>query len=191
MPIGLTEEHEALRQAVRRFVDTNIPPAAAREALDAPTESLPKFWDALAEPGWLGLHVAEAHGGAGYGFVEQAVVIEELGRAVAPGPYVPTALAAAILEAAGGAAAAKWLPQLVAGAETGAVSLGGPDAIVGAVGAAVVIVEVDDAWCALATADLDLTECKSVDPTRRVARVELSGVTATAEQRLDITTARV
>ena len=61
------------------------------------TEKLPEFWDALAEPGWLGLHVDEAYGGAGYGLVEQAVVLEELGRAGAPGPYVPTAIAAAVL----------------------------------------------------------------------------------------------
>ena len=61
MPIGITEEHEELRQAVRRFVDTNIPPAAARAAVEAKTETRPGFWDALCEPGWLGLHVSEAH----------------------------------------------------------------------------------------------------------------------------------
>ena len=71
------------------------------------TRRAPTFWAALCEPGWLGLHVAEANGGAGYGFVEQAVVLEELGRAAAPGPYVPTVLAAAVLEAAGGPAAEK------------------------------------------------------------------------------------
>ena len=52
-----------------------------RAALDAAHEEEPPFWAALREPGWLGLHVAEANGGAGFGLVEQAVVIEELGRA--------------------------------------------------------------------------------------------------------------
>ena len=85
MAIGITEEHEELRQGVRRFVETNIPPAAARTVVDSGTDSRPAFWAALSEPGWLGLHVSEAHGGAGYGLVEQAVVIEELGRAIAPG----------------------------------------------------------------------------------------------------------
>ena len=112
MPIGLTEEHDALRQAVRRFVETRIPPAVTRAALDAERDDRPEFWTALAEPGWLGLHVDEAHGGAGYGYVEQAVVLEELGRAAAPGPYLPTVLAAAVLQDAGGPAAAEWLPQL-------------------------------------------------------------------------------
>ena len=86
MAIGITEEHEELRQAVRRFVETNIPPAAARAVVDGGADGRPAFWAALCEPGWLGLHVSEDHGGAGYGLVEQAVVIEELGRACAPGP---------------------------------------------------------------------------------------------------------
>src|SRR5580693_7426811 len=100
MAIGITEEHEELRQAVRRFVDTNISPTAARAVVDATTETRPGFWSALCEPGWLGLHVADRYGGAGYGLVEQAVVLEELGRACAPGPYLATVVAAAILDEA-------------------------------------------------------------------------------------------
>src|SRR5262245_61228402 len=138
MPIGVTEEHEALRAGVRRFVDTHIPPAVTRAALDAEKESLPAFWDGVTEPGWLGLHVSEAHGGAGFGFVEQAVVLEELGRAAAPGPYVPTVLAAAVLDAAGGAAAEEWLPRLVSGAVTGAVVLGSGEPVLAGGLAAVV-----------------------------------------------------
>ena len=67
MAIGITEEHEALRQAVRRFVETRIPPSVPRGVLDAEHDTRPEFWDALREPGWLGLHVAEEFGGAGYG----------------------------------------------------------------------------------------------------------------------------
>ena len=125
MAIGITEEHEELRQAVRRFVDTNIPPAAARAVVEGKSEVRPAFWAALCEPGWLGLHVSEDHGGAGYGLVEQAVVVEELGRACAPGPYVRDVLAAAILEESGGPAAEAWLPKLASGACTGAVALSG------------------------------------------------------------------
>ncbi|MDQ1386172.1 MAG: hypothetical protein QOG65_3551, partial [Actinomycetota bacterium] len=115
MPIGITEEHEHLRTAVRRFVDDRIDPRVLREALEASSHDRPAFWDALTEPGWIGLHVAEAHGGSGVGLVEQAVVVEELGRACAPGPYVPTVLAAAVLQDAGGPAAAALLPKLASG----------------------------------------------------------------------------
>ena len=69
---------------------------------------------------------SEAHGGAGYGLVEQAVVIEELGHACAPGPYVPTAIAAADPRRRGrpgrGAVAG---PKLAAGEVTGAVAFSG------------------------------------------------------------------
>src|SRR3954452_2201670 len=125
MAIGITEEHEELRQGVRRFVDTNIQAAAVRAAVGVKGESRPAFWDALTDPGWLGLHVTEDHGGAGYGLVEQAVVIEELGRACAPGPYVATAIAAAILEEVGGTVAEEWLPKVVAGECTATVALTG------------------------------------------------------------------
>ena len=50
------------------------------------TEALPAFWAELADLGWLGLHMPEEHGGSGYGLEELVVVVEELGRAVAPGP---------------------------------------------------------------------------------------------------------
>ena len=189
MAIGITEEHEELRQAVRRFVDTNIPPAAARAVADAATEIRPGFWAALCEPGWLGLHVAEAHGGAGYGLVEQAVVIEELGRACAPGPYLATAIAALILEEAGGPAADAWLPKLVSGACTGAVALSGARPVVGAHDADVIVCELDGEWYALDAATTRPKELPSIDLSRRVAQLDLDGVRGSADQRLSRLTA--
>ncbi len=191
MPIGLTEEHDALRQAVRRFVETRIPPAVTRAALDAEHDDRPEFWFALAEPGWLGLHVDETYGGAGYGCVEQAVVLEELGRAAAPGPYLPTVLAAAVLQDAGGPAADEWLPQLASGAAIGAVALTGSEPVLGGMLADMIVAEVDGAWRALPVSDVKVTECKSVDPTRRAARIDVAASAGRDEQRLAITTERV
>jgi len=74
MAIGITEEHEELRLAVRRFVDARITPETVRVALDADHEDVHDFWGALRDTGWLGVHVHDA------GLVEQAVVVEELGR---------------------------------------------------------------------------------------------------------------
>ena len=92
MSIGITDDHEALRRAVRRFVEDQIPPTVVRAASEAP-DALPPFWDQLVDLGWLALHVPEASGGGGFGLVELAVVVEELGRACAPGPAVATAAA--------------------------------------------------------------------------------------------------
>jgi len=49
MAIGITHEHDALRQAVRRFVETRVPPSVPRAVLDAADESRPEFWDALQQ----------------------------------------------------------------------------------------------------------------------------------------------
>jgi len=184
MAIGITEEHEELRQAVRRFVDTNIPASAARAVVDAQTETRPGFWAALCEPGWLGLHVAERNGGAGYGLVEQAVVIEELGRACAPGPYLATALAAAVLDEAGGPAAAAWLPKLASGACTGAVALSGTRPVLGGHDADVIVCELDQQWYALDAATARAKELPSIDLIRRVAQLDLDGVRGNAHQHL-------
>ena len=125
MPIGISEEHEALRQAARGWVERHCAPAVPRSALDAETESLPPFWADLAAQGWLGLHVDEALGGEGYGLPEVAVVLEELGRACAPGPFLPTVLASAVLHAAGKEIAADIVPGLASGETVGTVALGG------------------------------------------------------------------
>jgi alkylation response protein AidB-like acyl-CoA dehydrogenase len=178
MPIGITEEHEHLRVAVRRFVDDHIAPAVARDALEAKTQVMPSFWAALAEPGWIGLHVDGAHGGSGAGLVEQAVVVEELGRACAPGPYVPTAIVAALLRADGGPAAEMLLPRLAAGELTGAVALDGATLVVGGSVADVIVCAVDGAWYVLDAADVDAREVASVDLTRRHARIDAGAASA-------------
>jgi alkylation response protein AidB-like acyl-CoA dehydrogenase len=165
MPIGITEEHEHLREAARRFVDARITPAVPRAALDAEHESRPEFWAALTEPGWIGLHVDDA------GVLEQAVVIEELGRACAPGPYVPTAIAAAVLASDGGAVAKELLAGLTAGEHTGAVALAGESLAIGAHVADVVVCEIDGTWYALDAADAHATEVSSIDLTRRLGRL--------------------
>src|SRR5207302_4104737 len=138
-------EHEHLRQAVRRFAETRVPASVLRTALDAPTETRPDFWSALAEPGWVDMH---EHGA---GFVEQAVVVEELGRACAPGPYVPTAIVAALLQADRGPAAGALLPKFAAGELTGAVGLALDTAtlVTGGAAADVIVCTVDGGWYAL------------------------------------------
>src|SRR5450432_2103862 len=125
MPIGITEEHDALQQAVRGWAERACAPDVPRALLDAESEGRPAFWDALAEQGWLGLHVDEVHGGSGYGLPELVVVLEELGRVVAPGPFLATVLCAAVLQAAGKDIASAYAPQLADGSLVGTVALGG------------------------------------------------------------------
>src|SRR5918992_4179436 len=123
--LGISEDHRALHDPARRWVEHRCPPAAVRRALEAPHER-PPFWTELAELGWLGLHVDEAFGGSGGGLGELAVVLEELGRACAPGPFLPTVLTSAVIDRAGSAAQRdELLPGLVDGSAVGAVAWSG------------------------------------------------------------------
>src|SRR4051794_755945 len=97
MTIGLTEEHEALAEAARGWAERNAPVEVVRATLDAGEERLPAFWSGVAEQGLLGLHVPEEYGGQGAGLLELAVALETLGRAVLPGPFLPTVFASAAL----------------------------------------------------------------------------------------------
>src|SRR5258707_13818203 len=90
MSIAITDEHRALAQTVSDFLAKNGARAAARALLDAEREELPSFWREVGELGWLGLAVPEEHGGSGVGLPELVIVAEGVGRAGAPGPFVPT-----------------------------------------------------------------------------------------------------
>jgi alkylation response protein AidB-like acyl-CoA dehydrogenase len=78
----LTEEQEALREEVRRFVENECPQAEVRE-LDHKGEFPERQWQKLGRTGWLAAALPEEMGGAGCGVVEQAIVTEELSRASA------------------------------------------------------------------------------------------------------------
>ncbi len=126
MPIALTDDHRELGGVARSFLTAQKARWAARELLDADDETRPAFWRELAELGWLGLHVDESYGGSGFGLPELVVVIDELGRAVAPGPFVPTAVVSAVLAAVGSEdQKARLLPGLIDGTRTGAAGFGG------------------------------------------------------------------
>ena len=126
MPIALTDDHRELGGVARSFLTEQKARWAARELLDADEETTPTFWRELAALGWLGLHIDERHGGSGFGLPELAVVIDELGRAVAPGPFVPTVAVSAVIDAVGTEEQkARLLPGLIDGSRTAAVGFGG------------------------------------------------------------------
>jgi alkylation response protein AidB-like acyl-CoA dehydrogenase len=206
MAIGLTEEHEALAASVRGFVERNIAPDVVRAALDGPTADRPSFWAGLADQGLLGLHIAEEYGGQGFGLLELAVALEDLGRAAAPGPFLPTVLASAAVSASSNAKArSELLPGLADGSRTAAVSLvagiqgrrdggnlvisGAAEPVLGAGLADVVVLPVGtdqgEEWVVVDAADLTITTLRSLDRVRPVARVEASEVTVVADRVLD------
>ena len=99
MPIAVTEEHESLRRTAERWLATHCPPTEPRGVAEATPGQidLPPVWEKMAAQGWLGLHLPEEHGGQGFTLAETAVVLEELGHALFPGPLLSTLLVSAAL----------------------------------------------------------------------------------------------
>jgi 3-oxochol-4-en-24-oyl-CoA dehydrogenase len=173
VPIALTEEHQELAAVVRGFAEREGLLRSAREYLDTVEDKVPPFWEEMASAGWLGLHLPEAVGGSGFGLVEVAVVLEELARWVAPGPYLPTVIASSIIaDAAPSEVAERWLPGLTVGEHVGAIGFG--NLALGANVADVFLLARDDDLVIASRNEVTVSPKPSLDQTRQVARVELA-----------------
>ena len=213
MPIGIAEEHEALRQTARRFLESRCPASVPRALLDADEEPLPAFWEELSQQGWLGLHVKEAFGGQGYGVAELTVILEEMGRACAPGPFLTTVLAAALIQTSGSdelqeavlgsmaegsvrAAVAFGATPLAGDSNGGGLRISGVLAPVLEGGVAqLLVVPVDigqgqPQWCVVEAKDVEIERLPSLDPTRPVVSVKAEGVDVSAHHILSNLTTR-
>jgi alkylation response protein AidB-like acyl-CoA dehydrogenase len=116
MNFGFTEEQELLRQEVRKLLDAASPLETVRKVAETPEGYSRELWKQIAELGWLGLTIPEAHGGAGLGWVDLTVVLEEMGRTLFPSPFLATTLAAAAIADAGSdAQKQRWLSRLADG----------------------------------------------------------------------------
>jgi alkylation response protein AidB-like acyl-CoA dehydrogenase len=90
--IKLSEEQEMLRTSAGRFLEKNCPSSLVREMVEDEKGFTDELWQGMAELGWMGLIVPEAYGGVGMGFLELTVLMEEMGRAMLPGPFFATAV---------------------------------------------------------------------------------------------------
>ena len=199
MPIAITADHRALADTAADFLARHGSLAAGRALLEGADETRPAFWDDLCQLGWPGLHVPEEHGGSGFGLPELLVVVEELGAALTPGPFVPTVVASAVLAGVlPDETASRLLPGLAEGTRTGAFALAGEVTVAGgaASGSAgvvlgggladVLLVALgDDVAVVELTSDdgarvdgVSVEDPANLDPTRHSVRIALDGVPA-------------
>jgi 3-oxochol-4-en-24-oyl-CoA dehydrogenase len=101
MALAITDDHRSLGDVVRSFAAGRQLRGEARRALDTDSPALPGAWKQVADLGWLSLHLPEGYGGSGFGLAELAVVADELGYAISPGPFLATVTASAIVALAG------------------------------------------------------------------------------------------
>ena len=130
MDIGFSEEQELLRDTARKFLDAECPTKFVREMMATEAAVTDTFWRQLAENGWLGITYSEDNGGAGLGLLDLVVLMEEVGRAVMPGPYPATVLlgGAAIAEAGSAEQRGEWLPRIASGHAKATLAVTEPNA---------------------------------------------------------------
>ncbi|MGE5132522.1 MAG: acyl-CoA dehydrogenase [Gemmatimonadota bacterium] len=194
MALAISDDHKALAEVVRDFADGNGLRALTRAMLSDPGAEAGSVCKQMAGLGWLGLHLREEHGGSGFGLAETAIVTEGLGAAPAPGPFLPTVVASAVISAVGTPdQQARLLPGLADGSTWASVSLegtaGGPGegrltgtcpAALGGAWAQLHLVPAG-ADLAVVAADADGVQAApltSLDPSLGLARLDLDGVAA-------------
>ncbi|MFV4353564.1 acyl-CoA dehydrogenase family protein [Mycobacterium tuberculosis] len=194
MSIAITPEHYELADSVRSLVAPVAPSEVLHAALESPVENPPPYWQAAAEQGLQGVHLAESVGGQGFGILELAVVLAEFGYGAVPGPFVPSAIASALIAAHD--PQAKVLAELATGAAIAAYALdsgltatrhgdvlvirGEVRAVPAAAQASVLVlpvaIESRDEWVVLRNNQLEIEAVKSLDPLRPIAHVRANAV---------------
>ncbi|MEY9842299.1 acyl-CoA dehydrogenase [Streptacidiphilus sp. EB103A] len=220
MAIGISEDHRQVQAAVRGWLEREVSPEVVRDGLAEDGKvRVPSgraaWWGGLVGQGLLGLHLAGEYSGGGGDLLDLAVVVEEAGRAVLPGAYLPTVLASTVLAAAGGAEAKRRLTGLADGSCTGAVALepgglcaepvpggwrlsGDAGPVLGGDEADVVLLAAmleggESAWFAVDAAVLTVRPLPALDLTRGLATVGAGagGLLLSEEQRLAVDGERV
>ncbi len=136
MNFGFNDEQELLRSTARKFFENECGSDTVRRLMETPEGISPELWKKIAEQGWLGLVYPEAYDGMGLGLVDLVVLMEEMGRAVVPGPFFSAVVLGglAILEAGSEAQKKEWLPRIAAGDKRVALAWMEPSAQLGPAG---------------------------------------------------------
>jgi alkylation response protein AidB-like acyl-CoA dehydrogenase len=175
MDFGLTDDQREIQRTARDLLAERATFARVREHAEAGTTDA-ALWKELCELGWPGIAIAEEHGGQGLGTIELSILCEELGRTVAPVPFLASAMAACVIEQAGTPEQReRWLPGLASGETIGALAsaVDGTAGLVvsGAEADVIVLVEEDGSGRLLTPEDAEVSKVAAIDPTRSAALV--------------------
>ena len=124
MNFDFSEEQKLLRTTAHDYLEDRAPLGLARSILESDATMSRELWAGVAEMGWLGAVIPESWGGGGFGHAELALIAEELGRTLAPIPFVTSAaVAEAILLAGTGDQKDRYLPGFASGDRIGTLAL--------------------------------------------------------------------
>ncbi|MFI4992390.1 MAG: acyl-CoA dehydrogenase family protein [Solirubrobacterales bacterium] len=178
MDFGFTDDQRDIQRTARDLLAERATPARVREHAEARTVD-EALWRELSKLGWPGIAVSEEYGGQGLGQIELSILCEELGRSLAPVPFLPSALAATVIQHSGTPEQReRWLPGLASGETAGALGAASDSVaelmIGGANAQVLVLVENDGTGVVLAAEDAEVTPLEAIDPTRSAARVSVA-----------------
>jgi alkylation response protein AidB-like acyl-CoA dehydrogenase len=175
---GFSDEQQEIKSTARDFLQSRFKPEKVRELAESDSPYDDALWQEMCELGWPGIAIAEEHGGQGLGTIELVILLEELGYACAPSPFISNAAAGLLIADAGSdEQRAAWLPGIASGEARGAAALT-PEAepVVGAADGASVLVLNDGEGARIVEASAaTLERLDLIDTTRAYFRVSTDG----------------
>ncbi len=129
MEFTVSEERQMLREGARRFLERASPMDRVRQVAESEPGYDRELWEAMATQGWQGMHIPEEFGGSGFTFEETAILLHEMGRVLAPVPYLSSSVLAAAAVLAGGTIEQKkeWLSGIASGEVIASVAIAEPE----------------------------------------------------------------
>jgi alkylation response protein AidB-like acyl-CoA dehydrogenase len=180
MNFDFTDDQQAIKSTAHDFLAARLKPEKLRQLAEA-GEYDDSLWKEMSELGWPGIFIGEEHGGQGLGVVELVILMEELGYALAPSPFLSNAAAGLMIQHAGSdEQRERWLPGIASGEQRGTVAyvVNGVASLVPDADTADVIVVFDAASgtaSVAAASDVEAEKVDTIDSTRRFSRVQGNG----------------
>jgi alkylation response protein AidB-like acyl-CoA dehydrogenase len=130
MDFAFSEEQEMLKKTARNFLSLKCPKTLVRDMEGNEKGYSAELWQEMADLGWIGLVLPEKYGGANMGFLDLAVLLEEMGRACLPGPFFSTVILGGlpILYAGNEEQKQEYLPKIASGKAIATLALTEPGA---------------------------------------------------------------
>jgi alkylation response protein AidB-like acyl-CoA dehydrogenase len=173
-----TDDQRSIKSTAKEFLAARYKPEKLRELAEA-GEYDDAIWDEMRELGWAGLFIDEEHEGQGLGMVELAILMEEMGYALAPSPFLANAAAGLLIQHAGSdEQKQRWLPGIASGQAPGAVGElknGRAPLVADAEEAAVIVLFDGDQATVVERSAAEVERVDTIDSTRRFASVSAEG----------------
>ncbi|HEV7847219.1 MAG TPA: acyl-CoA dehydrogenase family protein [Thermoleophilaceae bacterium] len=179
MNFDFTDDQQAIKRTAKEMLASRFKAERVRELAEAGGYD-EDAWKEMCELGWAGIFIDEEHGGQGLGIVELVILMEELGYALAPVPFLSNAAAGLALQVAGSdEQKERWLPGIATGEARGTVGMvrdGEARLVPDADSADVIVLYGSDGSASVVEASsAEVEPFEAMDRTRRFARVRADG----------------